>query len=236
MFASVLTKIGSAAFATSGALAYASPEAVLRILGIPESKDNSAMCNMRAMGAWQLCGSSVLLAGLGGAVFAAGVSLLAASVASLAVVPAWEPMGRPVGPQMPGIFAFAALGWLTLAEMVSPWVSASVYLLLGPLIYATPVATAKLYMITEPMSKLAYSLLTLAGGNIAISGVYVAALAYGLSQPQCFAIACATNSAIALKWVLLEADGLEAPKLAPLLWAAISALLAAAVLHPVHGS
>ena len=213
-----------------GAVAYASPPTLLRSLGL-ESKDNSVHVNMRAMGAWALCASSVLLAGLNGsAVFTAGVSLLAAALTSLCVVPVWESLGRPVGPQVPGIVLLAALGMLTLAEVVSPWVSACVYLLLGPLIYATPVATAKLYMITEPMSNLAYSLLTLAGGNIAMAGVYVASLAYGLSQSQSFAAACAINATVALKWALLEANGLGAPKFGPLVGAAISSLLAGAAL------
>ena len=226
MFASVLTSVGASMLAVCGGVAWLSPALSLQAVGLMDCKDKSALVNVRAMGCWQLCASTVLIAGLNGCDFAAGVGLVAAAVASLMVVVPWEALGRPVGPQVPGILIFTTLGVLTLTSAISPWVAAVIYLLLGCLIYVSPVETAKLYMLTEPMSNLAYSILSVAGGHIAMTGIYLAALAGSMSQPVCFAVTFGVNAGIVLKWALLDASAFDARSFRPLVWVAISALLA----------
>ena len=78
-----------------------------------------------------------------------------------------------------------------------------------------------------PISALGYSLLSLYGGTIAVTGIYLGGLAYGLAQPAAFAAAFAANGLLALKWALTEAADLGASKAGPLGWALLSSALAA---------
>ena len=73
----------------------------------------------------------------------------------------------------------------------------------------TPRATAGLYQLTTPLSELASSMLGLYGGVIAMGGVYLAALAAGLTQPRCLAAVLLANGFIALKWTAMEASKLK---------------------------
>lgn len=222
-----ITEVGSGLLAATGLLAWISP--TTNLPGFKDYDEPSSTL-VRAVGAWQLALAFVLLAGRQGATAAAGRGLYAAALTQLAVLPVWEYFGREKASQAGAILIFALLGRLTLCGRISPVVSAVVYLLTGTLIYFTPKATAELYQVNQSMSELGYSILSLYGGVIATSGVYLAGLAYGLAQPLAFAAAFGTNALISLKWAFTEATQLGAPKVGALLWAAISAALSALAL------
>lgn len=186
---------------------------------------------MRAIGVWQIGIAAVLLAGKKGAVFASGFGLLAAALASLVNIAVFEAMGREKPSQVFGVALLALLGKLTLDGVVGPRIACFVHLAIGLLIHLTPVATAELYQFTKPMSSVGTSMLALYGSTIATVGVYLGALAYGLSQPRAFAAFFVTNALFALKWGVTEAQALGAPKLAPLAWTALSGALGALALR-----
>jgi len=219
----LLTETSAGLLAATGALAWVSPQT-----NLPGFKnyDESAQVIVRAVGAFQMCLASVLIAGTRGVAVAAGHGLYSAALTILAVVPVWEHFDRPKGPQVGVAILFAALGKLCLRGKASPLLAPAAYLLTGVLIYFTPKATAELYQASKPISELGYSMLSLYGGVISMSGVYLASLTYGLTQPQSLAAVFVTNALLSLKWVVAEAGKLEAPKAGALLWAAISALLA----------
>ena len=217
-----LTEAGAGILAASGALAWVSPKTNLP--GLKEYDDTASKI-VRAVGAWQIALAAVLLTGRHGATVAAGRGLYIAALTQLSVVPVWESLGREKGSQVGAILLFTILGRLTLGGHVSPIVSAAVYVLTGTLIYFTPKSTAALYQLNTPLSELAYSMLSLYGGVIATSGIYLAGLACGLAQPRCLAAALAMNAVVSLKWAATEAGKLGVPKVGPLLWAAISAVL-----------
>lgn len=226
-----LTEMGAGILAASGALSWLSPKASVPGFNDARWQDDSTAGVTRAVGAWQIGLAYVLLAGRSGATFASGHGLYAAAVSQLAVVPVWEYFEREKGSQIGAICLFGILGKLTLLGKISPMVAAVVYLLTGGLIYLTPVSTAELYQVTKPMSELALSLLSLYGGVIATTGVYLAGLAYGLTQPRALAATLSVNALIALKWgVQAGANSGGAPKAAPLVWAAVSAALSALAL------
>ena len=83
----------------------------------------------------------------------------------------------------------------------------------------------------KPVTPLALSMLSTAGGTIFAMGVYLAALARGLSQPQSLACAFFVNGLLALKWALRDAKALGAPKGGALVWAALFGALALAGLQ-----
>ena len=76
------------------------------------------------------------------------------------------------------------------------------------------------------VSKLGESLMSLWGGQALCVGTYLAALILEKSQSEAFAYSMIMNGVAALKYALLEADDLKAPKTGPLAWAALSAGLA----------
>jgi len=226
---SLLTNVGAGLFAASGAMAWISPAATFDSYGL-KNADVSALYNMRALGAWQLCLAAVLVAGKEAVATAAGLGLFSAAAAILMNIAVWEYFSRPKGSQVGTMLVFLLLGRYSLMGSVSAWVSPCVYLLVGGLIHATPVTTGKLYELAKPMSDLAHSMLALSGSTILTAGVYLASLAYGLAQPQSFAAAFLCNAFFSLKWAVTEAAGLNAPKAGPLAWAAISAVLSALAL------
>lgn len=220
------TEAAAALLASTGALAWVSPEANLPGFD-GYGDDEPAQRIVQTIGAWQICFAYVLLAGKQGAAAAAGQGLYAASVTALAIIPVWSRLGREKYSQAGAALLFAGLGRLTLARSLSPFVAAAAYLLTGGLIFCTPRGTAALYQLTTPLSELASSMLGLYGGVIAMGGVYLAALASGLSQPRCLAAALLANGLVALKWTAVEAGKLRQPKWPAAAWAVVSAALAA---------
>ena len=220
------TETAAALLASTGALAWVSPEANLPGFD-GYADDEPAQRIVQTVGAWQICFAYVLLAGKQGAAIAAGQGLYAASVTTLAIIPVWSQLGREKYSQAGAAVLFACLGKLTFARAISPFVAAAAYLLTGGLIFCTPRATAGLYQLTTPLSELASSMLGLYGGVIAMGGVYLAALAAGLTQPRCLAAVLLANGFIALKWTAMEASKLKQPKWPAAAWAAVSAALAA---------
>ena len=224
-----VTEIGAGLLATSGAFAWVSPQTNLPGFKdydtLPGFKEYTTTAIVRAIGAWQIGLASVLLAGKHGVTVGAGYGLYAASASALAVVPAWEMLGREKSSQVGAILVFALLGSLTLAGRASPLISAAAYLLAGLSIYFTPKSTAGLYKLNKPVSTLGYSMISLYGGVIATAGIYLAALAQGLAQPVCFAVAFGVNAFISLKFAVVDAGKVGCPKAGPLIWAAVSAVL-----------
>lgn len=197
-----LTEAAACIFAASGALSWVSPETKMSGL---KQYDDAASKIVRAVGAWQLALAAVLLTGPYGATVAAGRGMYIAALTQLSVLPVWDSIGREKGSQVGAILLFTILGRLTLGGHVSPIVSAAVYVLTGTLIYFTPKATAELYQLNTPLSELAYSMMSLYGGVIATTGIYLAGLACGLAQPRCLAAAFATNAFFSLKLAATEA-------------------------------
>lgn len=187
--------------------------------------DASATAMMRSAGLWQLCAGAVLLAGKRGTKFASGFGLLASALTTLMNIPNADTIGREKPSQVFGAAVLALLGKLTLDGRIAPMVASYVHLLIGGLIYLTPVSTAKLYQITSPMSSAGHSLLASYGGLIALIGVYVGGLARGLTQPQAFAALFLSNGLLALKFALSEAKSLGAPIMGPLVWSLVSSVL-----------
>jgi hypothetical protein len=190
--AGLLTNVGAGIFGASGALAWVSPSTNFEKYGLP-TDDASANSMMRTVGCWQMCTSAILLAGKGGVVPAAGFGLCSAALANLANLPNWEYFGREKASQVGGCAALALLGKYTLASIVRPSIAAAVLLLIGGLMYATPKETTELYQVTKPVTPLALSMLSTAGGTILTMGVYVGALVRGLTQPQSLAAAFIVN-------------------------------------------
>ena len=71
-------------------------------------------------------------------------------------------------------------------------------------------------------------MLSLSGGALVSTGVFLAGLVRGLALPQCLALTFATDAALALKWALLEVSSLGGAKVGGFLWA-ISSLAVAAL-------
>merc|ERR1711939_904369 len=97
----------------------------------------------------------------------------------------------------------AAIGYKTLDGTLNKWVAAALWLGNGAQFWLAPKSGIDLYEM-KGVSKLGESLMSLWGGQALCVGTYVAAL----------------------KYALLEADDLKAPKTGPLAWAALSAGLA----------
>ena len=226
--ASMLTSVGAGVFAASGAMAWIAPKKTLGSYGVPEDLSSTSM--MRTQGLFQLCLAATLLAGKHGSVFASGFGLLATGLTCLMNIPIWDQIQREKPSQVAGVAVFALLGKLTLDGRISAKVAGYLPLLLGLLIHFTPVATAKLYQLAEPISKAGLSMLALYGSMISLVGVYLGSLAYGLALPQAFAATFAVNGAFALKWALTEAKSLGAPMAGGLVWAALSAAMSALAL------
>ena len=225
--ASMLTNVGAGIFAVSGALAWVAPGQSLANYGL--ATDASALVTMRAVGCWRICGAAVLLAGTRGPSHAAGVSLVAAALTTLVSVANWDVLSRPLGNQIPGVVLLSILGKLTLGGRVGPRWAAGVYLLLGGLIWAAPTSTIQdVYEIQKPVSDVGRSMLSLSGGALVSTGVFLAGLVRGLALPQCLALTFATDAALALKWALLEVSSLGGAKVGGFLWA-ISSLAVAAL-------
>jgi len=227
--ASLLTNVGASILASSGALAFIAPGSNLAIYGL--TSDESSQTMMRASGLWQLGAAAVLIAGKSGAVFASGFGLLSASLASLVNIAVFEVMGREKPSQVGGVVLLALLGKLTLDGVIGARVAAYVHLALGLLIHLTPVATAGLYQFTKPVSAVGTSMLALYGSTISLVGVYLAALAHDLTQPQSLACLFLTNGAFALKWALTDAKALGASTAGAVVWTMLSAALAGLALR-----
>jgi hypothetical protein len=226
--ASLLTDVGAGLLSASGAMAWVAPKVTLEMYGVPV--DLAAATMLRAQGAFQLCTAATLIAGKRGPVFAAGFGLLATALTTLANIPIWEALNREKPSQAVGALVIAVLGKLTLEGRIGTKVAAFVPLILGLLIHLTPVETAGMYQLAEPISKVGYSMLALYGSSISLIGVYIGALAFGLALPQAFAATFAVHGAFALKWALTEAKSIGAPLTGGLGWAAISAVLSALAL------
>ena len=229
------TEVGAGVLAVTGALAWTSPVFAYPGPGRGDASalkdsEGSAVQILRLVGAWQMCLASLLLSGGQGAKVAACKGLYAAAFTVMSMLPVWEYFDRPKGSQVGVALAFAALGKLILNGALSPLIGGAMYILVGSLIYFTPVSTAELYALSKPMTDFAYSMLTLYGGMITTCGIYLVALAAGLSQPQGFAAALGANALLALKWAIFEAGKLGASKLPPLIWAALSATFSALAL------
>ena len=219
----LFTETGATMLGATGVLAWIAPK-----LNVPGFKgyDDTAAVIVRAIGAWQICLAAVLMIGKQTNItVAAGYGLYAAALTVVSIIPVWEGLGREKISQVSAALLFALLGKFTLRGAASPYVAPASYLLTGTLIYFTPKSTAALYELSKPLSDLALSMLSLYGGVIATCGIYLAGSAYGLTHPQSFAAAFATNALISVKWAIAEAAKLGTPKLGPLAWAAISAVL-----------
>ena len=228
--ASLLTNVGAGIFAASGALAWIAPAASLGNYGLPMT-DASALSTMRTIGCWRLCSSAVLLAGKRGPAYAAGFGLLSASLATMANVANWDTLDRPISNQLPGIFILALLGKLTLEGTVGGRIAAGIYLVMGGLIWADPTSTVRdVYAIPTSVSALGKSMLSLSGGAIVSTGIFLSCLVGGLALPKAVAAAFAADALFALKWALTEATALGATKAGGLIWAVSSALVGALAL------
>ena len=83
------------------------------------------------------------------------------------------------------------------------------------------------YDIKKPVSDVAHSMLSLSGGAIMSTGVFLGCLAGGVALPQSIAATFATDALLALKWALTEATGLGATRMGGLIWSATSLIVGA---------
>jgi len=225
---SLLADIGAGVFAASGALAWLAPAASLNNYGLLPKADVSSLSTMRTIGCWRLCSAAVLLAGKKSPQFAAGVGLLSAGLSTLVNVANWDVLERPLGNQLPGIFVLSLLGKCVLNGAVGARWAAGIYLLMGSLIWADPRTTiSTVYDIKKPVSDVAHSMLSISGGAIMSTGVFLGCLAGGIALPQSIAATFATDALLALKWALTEAKGLGAPRMGGLIWSATSLIVGA---------
>ena len=110
------------------------------------------------------------------------------------IIPVWDTLGREKPSQAFAVVLFAALGRLTLAGSVSPFVAAAAYLVPGLLIFSLPQGTTELYQLSASVSKVGLAALRQYGAAITMSGVYLAALAAGVAQPAAFAASFAARA------------------------------------------
>ena len=63
-----------------------------------------------------------------------------------------------------------------------------------------------------------------------IGALYLVSLSAGLTQAQAYALAWIFNGLMAAKWAFLDADKFATPKAGPLVWTAISGIVAGLLL------
>jgi len=221
----LITNVGAGLVAGSGALAWIAPSAYYEAVGMP-NHDASALAFLRILGAYQLGLGAVTFASKEGAVHASTVGLFSSALAMVANIAVYEYFERPKMGTVAYAVLFLVVGQLTRLGKANPAVAAGLHLLVGSLIYLTPVETTELYGLTKPVSAYGHSTLALSGGVILTTGMQLLALARGLSQPQSFAVACACTALITIKWALSDAGALGAPVYGALAAAAASTALA----------
>ena len=139
--------------------------------------------------------------------------------------PSFEKFQAPKAPDAIWMAINAAIGYKTLDGTLNKWVAAALWLGNGAQFWLAPKSGIDLYEM-KGVSKLGESLMSLWGGQALCVGTYLAALILEKSQSEAFAYSMIMNGVAALKYALLEADDLKAPKTGPLAWAALSAGLA----------
>ena len=194
------------------------------------SADTAAVPIVRATGPWLITTATVLLVSNHGATYASAFSLAMCSVATAINLIIFDALGRERPSQVVGALVLGLLSRLTFTGRIGPLVAPAIQLVLGTLIYLTPVATAELYQLTTPMTALSHSMLASYGSSIALVGVYVGCLAKGLTQSQSLAALFLANAALGLKWAIRDAEDLGAPKLQAFATAAGFAVLGAMAL------
>ena len=139
--------------------------------------------------------------------------------------PCFEKFQSPKTADAIWMAVMAAIGYKTLDGTLNKWVAAALWLGNGAQFWLAPKSGIDLYEM-KGVSKLGESLMSLWGGQALCVGTYLAALILEKSQSEAFAYSMIMNGVAALKYALLEADDLKAPKTGPLAWAALSAGLA----------
>ena len=139
--------------------------------------------------------------------------------------PCFEKFQSPKTADAIWMAVMAAIGYKTLDGTLNKWVAAALWLGNGAQFWLAPKSGIDLYEM-KGVSKLGESLMSLWGGQALCVGTYLTALILEKSQSEAFAYSMIMNGVAALKYALLEADDLEAPKTGPLAWAALSAGLA----------
>ena len=139
--------------------------------------------------------------------------------------PCFEKFQSPKTADAIWMAVMAAIGYKTLDGTLNKWVAAALWLGNGAQFWLAPKSGIDLYEM-KGVSKLGESLMSLWGGQALCVGTYLAALIMEKSQSEAFAYSMIMNGVAALKYALLEADDLKAPKTGPLAWAALSAGLA----------
>ena len=139
--------------------------------------------------------------------------------------PCFEKFQSPKTADAIWMAVMAAIGYKTLDGTLNKWVAAALWLGNGAQFWLAPKSGIDLYEM-KGVSKLGESLMSLWGGQALCVGTYLAALILEKSQSEAFAYSMIMNGVAALKYAMLEADDLKAPKTGPLAWAALSAGLA----------
>ena len=139
--------------------------------------------------------------------------------------PCFEKFQSPKTADAIWMAVMAAIGYKTLDGTLNKWVAAALWLGNGAQFWLAPKSGIDLYEM-KGVSKLGESLMSLWGGQALCVGTYLAALIMEKSQSEAFAYSMIMNGVAALKYAMLEADDLKAPKTGPLAWAALSAGLA----------
>jgi len=222
--AMALTHGGAAISAGSGLFAWIAPKANADGYGIigDDGIGDSAYYQVRQVGAWQIVNAAVLLSGLKGAQIAASTALIASAWSTIACIPANEYFEKPKGPAVLTAVVLMVLGKMTGKGKLGPMIGGGLIALLGALIHLTPKETASMYQIAPiKTSPLFLSMLTATGSAIFQTGVYVMALAAGVSQLRAFGYTMILGACFALKFLLTEAEDLgvkTAATVGPLSW------------------
>jgi hypothetical protein len=217
-----LVTVGAGLIGASGVQAYISPKAGFEGYGIADP-DPSALATFRNAAVWQIGLAALFLLD---PEKVNALSYFVATACIMANIPQNEMFGGPKAPSVLWMVVLSTLGKYALDGKVSPWASAAIYLCVGLQFHFTPESTMKMYKVKSMPSDLGMSMFQMLGGTIILSATYIGALAAGLSALQALAATYVVNSILAVKWAVLDADRLGAPKYGPLGWAVVSAALA----------